>query len=443
MNRLLSRYCFYYPATLLKGERVARDLRNSRNFQWSSRRAVDHYQLKKALEIARCAAAGSEFYRRLYAGADLNRIKSLDDFKVLPIVGKSDLIAHEKDMRTACTTRSEEKTTGGSTGQPVRVLKNVDALSTERAATWRAYEWAGVSVGDPQGRFWGVPHTRKGRLKAAVTDWIANRKRISAFDLTTESLSCYYRQLAAFRPAYLYGYVSVLEALARHIDEQGLAPIPGVKSVITTSEVLYPGSRELIQNAFGVKVFNEYGCGEVGSIAHECEHGRMHIMADNLLVEIAGDNAGDIIVTDFHNRKMPLVRYRVGDYGRLSEENCPCGRKLPVLSDVYGRAYDLIRLKNGIAIHPESLIYVVEDFKDQNDSIAQFQAVQRSYDELELLILPKPGWTNDIAEGLIRKMQANLSSQLTYAIHLVENIHRETSGKMRLVKSEVEAEAPA
>jgi phenylacetate-CoA ligase len=439
MNKYVSRYLCYYPATLLKGEKINSALRGSRQFQWLSASEVANHQLHKANKIARWAKENSSFYRELYRDIDIEGIRKLSDFARLPTISKQDLIEREADIQTRFSGRCEAKTTGGSTGHPVRVLKNASALEMERAVTWRAYEWAGVSVGDPQGRFWGVPHTRSGKLRALVTDLVANRKRISAFNLNADSLDAYYRELQSFEPRYLYGYVSAIEALARHVTDRKLPPIASLHSVITTSEILYSGARENIESAFGVKVHNEYGCGEVGSIAHECEHGRMHIMADNLLVEVDGDGQGELLVTDFHNYKTPLIRYRVGDYASLSDQGCSCGRGLPLLDNIYGRAYDLIRLRNGTSIHPESLIYVIEDFKKDFDVISQFQAVQKSHDHVDIYVVPKRSWSEANAKQLEQRMKAHLSGQLEYRIEAVGNLQREASGKMRLVKCAVAA----
>lgn len=436
MNKYLSRYGLYYPATWLKGERVSGLLKEAREFQWRSANEISAYQLRHARNILDWAKTHSAFYQRHFQDVDLNRIRSLDDFARLPSVSKSDLVNHGGEILTAYRSKCEVKTTGGSTGHPVRIVKNAEALAMERAVTWRGYEWAGVEMGDPQGRFWGVPHTRRGRFKAVVTDFIANRKRLSAFQLDEESLARYYQQLKRFKPAYLYGYVSVIEALANHIRDQKLPVLPSLRSVITTAEVLYPQARQNIKSVFGVKVYNEYGCGEVGSIAHECDHGNLHIMADNLLVEIDGQD-GEIVVTDFFNYKTPLIRYRVGDFGRLSDQACPCGRGLPVLEHVYGRAYDLLRLSSGQAIHPESLIYVVEDFKAECDAILQFQAVQRSHRHVDIFVVPNDKWNEGVAKRLGDSMRAKLSAEIEYSIQVVASIAREKSGKMRLVKSEV------
>ncbi|MCW8196398.1 phenylacetate--CoA ligase family protein [Proteobacteria bacterium 005FR1] len=437
MNKYVSRYMCYYPATFLKGEKIFGALRRSRDFQWRSASDIAAFQLQKSKEIALFAVQNSAFYRDLYRGIEIEKFRSLSDFARLPTISKQDLIDSEADIRTGWRGPCETKTTGGSTGHPVRVLKNASALEMERAVTWRAYEWADVSVGDPQGRFWGIPHNRKGRLRAAVADFVANRKRISAFNLNEESLAKYYRDLQRFKPKYLYGYVSVIEALANFVHQEQLLPFPDLKSVITTSEVLYPNSREKIESVFGVKVFNEYGCGEVGSIAHECECGGMHLMADNLLVEVDGGTKGELLVTDFHNYKTPLIRYRVGDYASLSDRPCSCGRGLPILENVYGRAYDLIRLRNGTSIHPESLIYVIEDFKKDFDVISRFQAIQRSHEKVDIYVVPKGSWSPESAEHLERRMRINVSDELNYRIEVVPSLQREASGKMRLVKCAV------
>lgn len=439
MNKYLSRYLCYYPATLLKGEKIYRALQRSRQFQWQSGSAIANQQLARAKEVARWAKNNSLFYGHLYRDIDLDGIRSLSDFARLPTISKEDLINHEAEIQTSFSGACETKTTGGSTGHPVRILKNASALEMERAVTWRAYEWAGVSVGDPQGRFWGVPHNRQGKLRALLADFVANRKRISAFNLNRQSLAAYYKNLQTFRPAYLYGYVSVIEALATYVREENPPPIPTLQCVITTSEVLYPAARSNIESAFGVKVFNEYGCGELGSIAHECERGSMHIMADNLLVEVDGDRQGELIVSDFYNYKTPLIRYRLGDYARLSNRPCSCGRGLPIIDNIYGRAYDLIRLKNGTSIHPESLIYVVEDFKKEFDVISQFQAAQQSHDRVDIYVVPKGSWSEASAVQLEQRMKTHLSDQLDYRIKAVGSLQREASGKMRLVKCAVAA----
>jgi phenylacetate-coenzyme A ligase PaaK-like adenylate-forming protein len=440
MNKHLSKYLFYYPTVSLKGERVFHYLDQYRQFQRNSTAEIEAYQLQHIQRIVKYALRHSDFYRRIYNAAgvsDASDLRSILDFNKLPTVSKQDLINSHEEMCAYPSRWSSTKTTGGSTGQPVRIKKNPDALARERAATWRAYEWAGIGPGDPQGRFWGVPHSQSNRSKAKIIDLIANRKRISAFNLTTESLFAYYQTLIKFRPKYLYGYVSAINALALHMQKHELPPIPGLISVITTSEILTPAIRSTIQNAMGVNVYNEYGCGEVGSIAHECEKGGMHIMSDNLYVQVdaPAETAGEIIVTDFFNTAMPLIRYRLGDFATLDTASCDCGRTLPQLKGIHGRAYDLIKTASGKQIHPEAVIYIFEDIQKASKAFMQFQAIQTAIDNVRVKIVPSPAWSKEIENQLIALLQKNIDQNMTFSVELCEQIDREPSGKMRVVKS--------
>ena len=154
------------------------------------------------------------------------------------------------------------------------------------------------------------------------------------------------------------GYVSMLETFSKFMIKNHLSFKYPPTCVITTSEVLTDYHRELIGNVFQCRVYNEYGCGETGTIAHECEFGSMHINAENVIVEIVRDGevvndgeVGDIVVTDLNNFAMPLIRYNLKDIGYIDSEPCPCGRGLPIL----GRS-----LKAGLTT--QSIIETVKRF---------------------------------------------------------------------------------
>jgi phenylacetate-CoA ligase len=439
MDSVLSKYLLYYPVTTLKGEFVFRYMGQYRRFQWLSPDAIRQYQLDQVRRLIKAAIDRSPHYREVYAqsGVSVDSIRSLDDLRSLPSLSKQDLIANRERMSIKVGGFVSEKTTGGSTGEPVRLLKTATALARERAATWRAYEWAGVNIGDPQGRFWGVPHVRNTRILARITDFVANRRRLSAFNITPASLGEYLEELRRFRPVWLYGYVSAIEALADHMLLHGLAAPGGLKCVITTSEVLTPGVREKIARAFGVRVYNEYGCGEVGSIAHECEHGRMHLMEDNLIVEVDAPQGqpGELVVTDLYNLATPLIRYRLGDFGTIDGTPCPCGRGLSVLGSVHGRAYDLVRTPSGKRIHPEAVIYIFENIQARTAAFRQFQVIQTALDEMLVRLIPSGVMSTEDCDLLIAALKREISTEIRYRIEMCTSLEREKSGKMRVVKS--------
>jgi len=439
MNYLISRFAFYYPSTLLKGEPIAKLMGYYERQQFWSEEQLRDYQLVKLKELLEFAFSHSPFYKNLYqeAGITPDDIRCLEDLRRLPSIDKSDLINQlDRMLPSKPHFLWSQKTTGGSTGEPVKLYKNPMALARERCATWRGYEWAGLRIGDAQLRFWGVPHDRISSWKAILTDLIANRRRISAFNLTEESLLRYYRSARKYKPRYLYGYVSVIEEFARFISQKGLEPIPSLRSVITTSEVLSPEVKNTIEASFKVRVFNEYGCGEVGSIAHECEKGSMHLMADNVIVEKDTGNevTGELLVTDLFNYATPLIRYRLGDFATFSNQRCPCGRGLPVMESIHGRAYDILLMPDGRRVHPEAVIYVFEDIQRDTKAFKQFQIIQNSPSEILVKIVPADLFDDSIKYKIKILLESRLSKDIKYKFETVPKIPREVSGKMRVVK---------
>lgn len=444
MNRLLSKYLFYYPATLIKGERVNKYLSTYREQQYYSYEKIKEYQMFYLKKIINHAYSRSTYYKVAFdkEGVLPSDLKTLSDLKNYPIITKNDLAASIDTITTTAESLFvNKKTTGGSTGQVVTLLKNADALARERAATWRAYEWASVSVGDAQARFWGSQLYQSQRLKYKVIDLIANRMRLSAFEINDARLEKYYHRLHKFKPAYLYGYVSIIEAIAKFIQTKRYKLPASVKSIITTSEVLTDKTREYIEKKLAVRVYNEYGCGEVGSIAHECEYGNMHIMEDNLIIEIENDHSGlgkgEIIVTDLHNYATPLIRYRLGDFATFTDEQCACGRRLKILSGIHGRAYDCILTEEGNSFHPEMIMYIFEDIKEKKDGILQFQVIQKSLNHMHVKIVKADSFNSGTEDYISNEFNNRLSSTINTTFEYVDSIVREKSGKLRLIKSEI------
>jgi phenylacetate-CoA ligase len=213
----------------------------------------------------------------------------------------------------------------------------------------------------------------------------------------------------------------------------------GLRCVVTTSEVLGEGDRALISRAFGAPVYDEYGCGEVGAVLYECERGRRHLMAENLFVELADDATPDepeakrLVVTDLHNRATPLLRYDLGDRV-VPAASCPCGRGLPAFERVFGRAYDFVEAPDGARFHGEFFLYSLEAARDRGLTIRQAQFVQTAPGEIEVRLVPGPGYDRADAHWLAERVASK--SEGRFSVHAIEvgEISREASGKIRLIR---------
>jgi phenylacetate-CoA ligase len=187
-------------------------------------------------------------------------------------------------------------------------------------------------------------------------------------------------------------------------------------------------------------VFNEYGCGELGTIAHECEAGRLHINDENLIVEVldggrpcAPGAKGELVVTELHNIAMPLIRYRTGDFGAIGAEPCPCGRTLTVLETVFGRAYDFVEAPDGRRFHGEFLMYIFEEAQRHHLGIAQFQVRQETLTRFHIRLVPGPGFSERSEQAVLARMREHLGPDIEARFEIVDEIPRERSGKMRVI----------
>jgi phenylacetate-CoA ligase len=177
-------------------------------------------------------------------------------------------------------------------------------------------------------------------------DWL----RITVEDGFDEAVPAALARLAAFRPAFLYGYPSAVHRLARALAGRGVAWAGELKVIALTGEPVYAFQRRAIEEAFACPVAEEYGNGELGSMGFQCPEGTLHATAENVFLEIeppaTNGSGGPILATQLHNRLLPLIRYETGDCGTVGASSCGCGRALPAIR-VAGRTQETFLTGSG------------------------------------------------------------------------------------------------
>lgn len=439
----LARNLVYRPATWLRGEPVFGLLAQYEASQWWSPEAVQAHQQTALTRILRYAAGHTPHYAEAARSAGLDPLKlDAEDLGQLPILTKIDLVDGSAALQASRPPGTTSwKTTGGSTGVAVRLRKNRFATAAEQAASWRSYRWYGVRPGDRQARFWGTPLQGRARARYRAIDWVLNRSRFSAFAFNRSDLDRYFEELVRDRPHWAYGYVSMLTQFASHCLDRGL-PLAdlGVRAVVTTSEVLTESDRQTISEAFGAPVYNEYGCGEVGAILYECEKRSLHLMAENLHLELVPDptdeepEAHRILVTDLHNLATPLIRYDIADRV-VPAGHCACGRGLPAFSRVFGRAYDFVETADGTRYHGEFFMYMLEEARDAGAPILQAQFVQETADRMRIRVVGGDGYTEAHGALISARLASKSEGRITAEIERVDGLERERSGKIRLIRA--------
>lgn len=424
--------------------RVRRQMEES---QWWSAERIAALQVERLKAFLTDIGANVPYYRELFAstGFDPRAVKSTADLQSLPFLTKAVIKDNTDALRADDAKGLARFNTGGSSGVPLIFFIGTERVTHDVAAKWRATRWWDVDIGDPEVVVWGSPIElgTQDRMRL-IRDKLMRTELLPAFEMSDERVEAFIARIRQMRPKMLFGYPSAISHIAGYAEKKGLRLDDlGVKVVFVTSERLYDHQREVISRVFASPVANGYGGRDAGFIAHACPSGSMHITAEDIVVEIidaAGNvlphgQSGEIVVTHLATRDYPFVRYRTGDVGVLSDHACPCGRGLPVLSEIQGRSTDFVIAADGTVMHGLALIYVLRDIP----GVASFKIVQET--TLLTTVFVEPGKlfkaedVTRIEEGLKRR----LGDAVTIDVKLVDVVPAEASGKFRYVISRVAA----
>ncbi len=356
------------------------------------------------------------------------------DLTDLPILSKAAVTARLDDLLARNVERGQVKLghTGGSTGRPLAFWYDDYKHELMRAGMMRGFMMSGWRPGQKVLYFWGARHdTGKGGVFAGGwADLIAAEKTITAVEYSEAKLHEWARTIQRWRPTLLYGYASALSELARYVTASRLSMPASLIGVYSTAEMLDDSQRQQMQQAFACKVFNQYGCREVPNIAWECRHGRMHVFADLVRLEVVEmEGVSRFLVTSLTNRLMPFIRYDIGDSGRLLAGECECGSPFPLMEMGMCRQNDLIRCHDGRRIHPaffNRLLY-------GQTGIRQYQWVQHDLDHLSLNLVAPVRLAESTIANLGEQIRREVDARMHLSVNYVAAIPPTQSGKHRFV----------
>jgi len=356
------------------------------------------------------------------------------DLATLPILKKDDVTRRLDDLLADTADRSQVKIghTGGSTGKPLAFWYDDAKHELMRAGMMRSYRLSGWRPGQKILNFWGARQdvVPGGVFGAQLGDFIAAEHTLAAYEYTEAQLVEWARFIQRYRPVLLQGYASVLAEVARVVIENRMPMPKTLTGVYSTAEVLDDSQRQQMQQAFGCKVFNQYGSREIPNIACECRLGNLHVFTDMVMLEsVPLENENRLLVTSLTNRLMPMIRYDIGDSGRLLDGECACGLPFPLMEMDLCRQNDLIRTRSGKTVHPSyfnRLLY-------GQTHIRQYQWVQRDLDRITLNLVASPPLGAYTLASLAASLRRDVDAQMVLEVNYLDAIPRTVSGKHRFV----------
>ncbi len=263
----------------------------------------------------------------------------------------------------------------------------------------------------------------------------------SAFHLAPKNAVAYVEPLRRHGVVWGTGYTHAWEELAGFMIEQGIAPPPLLKAIITTSEKLTSAGRATIERAFGCRVFQEYGTVEDALFASEHADGRLRLSPDAGILELRrGDGTivaptssdeGETITTSFIRRGQLFIRYRLGDVAAWDQAPDPSGLALPILADVVGRLEDIVEAPDGRRTVRFHGIFT------ELPGVREAQVVQIARDRLRIRVVPTAQFTDATVRDIISRVHARLTDAMHVEVERVDAIARTSAGKFRAVINEM------
>ena len=419
--------------------------------RWAPERLARH-QFRQLSRLAAHAYDESPFYRARLEATGYRRGQEITRtfWDRLPVLGRREVQEHGDALACRAVPRGHgqlvSSTTSGSTGIPLRTR------STELAQLF----WYAITL---RQQFW---HGRDLRLKFAsirrdsgnrsfppdgqtYPDWLMPEGVVyptgpaAVLDnrCTPEEQATW---LLREEPDYLLTFPSVAGELARYFRDRGLR-LKRLRDIATLGEVVTPRMRAACREAFGVEIADMYSAVETGYLALQCPAGNYHAQSESVLLEVLDEAGkpcrpgafGSVVVTPLHNFAMPLLRYAIGDFAEVGG-SCACGRRLPVLKEILGRARDTVMLPSGTRRYAW---FGMRRFAEMPE-IKQFQVIQKTLYDLEIKLVAREPLSGESEAKLREHLRKTLGEHFSVLLTYHEAIPRAASGKYFDFISEVQ-----
>lgn len=412
--------------------------------EWWPPEELSRQQFRQLAHLVSHAYDALPFYRARLTALDYRRGQEItrEFWTKMPVLSRLDVQQHGLTVASTEALAGHGQlgsgTTSGSTGTPLKYVKTELAELFWLTITLRNQIW---QQNDFRLKFASIrrDHDNLAFPPAGRThpDWAIPANVVfptgPACMLDNRSTPQEQAQwLMREEPDYLLSFPSVIQEVARYFHERGLR-LKRLKRIATLGEVVTPRLRVACRETFGVEIADMYSAAEIGYIALQCpvnEH--YHVQSETVLLEVLDEaglpcragEIGAVVVTPLQNFAMPLLRYSLGDFAEVGGP-CSCGRRLPVLNEILGRARDTVMLPSGTRRYAWIGMKPLHDIPE----IVQFQVIQRSLYELEAKLVTRGPLGPDTEERIRQTLRGSLGEHFSVVVSYHDSIPRAASGK--------------
>lgn len=303
------------------------------------------------------------------------------------------------------------------------------------------------TVGENLREWWRAPRDARKqmarRLRGSIlNEYVWRSKRLPSLGVDgtavdPQVLDEYCRVIRSWKPRVLKGLPMTLHVLALHAIRQG-EEFQEIRIIRPSGGKFSEVMIETVERAFGARVRENYGTAELGSMAMDCAHCRdQHLFECIFHLEVLRHGepvppgeVGELVVTDLRNRVTPLIRYRVGDVGRLRPGPCACGFE--------GTRFVVDGRMEETVVTPEGRVVTGMEFVDlflRQPGIDHVRILQEADDLFMAEVVTAQGGDLPEAAGMESKLGELLGHHARLRMRKVRRVAPERNGKYRLVLS--------
>jgi phenylacetate-CoA ligase len=398
--------------------------------------------------IVKYAAETVPYYQNLFKKEKIDpcEIRSIKDLDYLPLIDKK-MVLKDPTQFVSNSRRGKKSIsfiTSGTTGMPLKVYHDPHSLLANIAFGERERE----VISKMCGKAFVHKEIRivySGSTLIKVEDFYRQRtfipirpKRLTLF--VSDPFEYIIEMVNAFRPDIILGYGAYLETAFRILASKGIR-IHRPLLIIYGGDSMTAEGRNFVEESFGIPVLSIYNAMEAFKIGFFCEERRgFHIHEDLCSLKIVNEagqrvvegEKGEVVISNLVNHGTVLLNYRLGDAASMSNEICPCGRTLPLLSKLEGRVEDIIFMPDGRFIHPRLVWEVIK----RRDGILKYQLVQYEpkHFELRLVTVDKVAFQR-VVNGILSDLHGLLGESVIIESDYYEELKPQEGGKFKPVLS--------
>lgn len=345
----------------------------------------------------------------------------------LPIVNKKEYVENIDNFFVPQNEEVVWEFTSGSTGQPLKICKTKKERVIQGWMLQSLRRESGLEIGTSIIiRFHNFVNENNNTEILRKPIIVNNQIYFPTLFFDNDNIKELRDLLHPYDKTWIYGTPSQVYKMCCLLDNIDFS-IEKIIYIELFGEVLFEYQKKKIQSIFACPIRNMYGCHEVWAIAYECSCGNLHVLENNVLVEIVDKNGknigydqeGEIVLTSLIQKSLPFIRYKIGDRGKIKKSDCLCGLTSDILELSAARIADDIILEDGRRVSSIVFLHILMLINKERVTIKQFQIYQRSYKRFEVNIVPTYDINKECVESVFcqvlnETLQENIELKFVY-----------------------------